>query len=215
LDNISIGTHTFYVTATDNSGVTNSNQVNFSVYNATVPTPPTNQTQGNQTQGNQTNQTTNIPPVAVISSPQAGQTYTLGDSIFLNGTGSYDTDGSISSYEFQVGISCGLGCQINAAVYTGATHSLNANSLGPGSYTVHLIVHDNDGARGVQLDLPLSITSLGDVNGDGRITGADVTASEWLSVGVNRNYNLTNSDTNQDGSRNSLDITGVERILLA
>ncbi len=214
---LNIGNHTFEVYAEDDSGASTTRTVNFNVYNSTVPTNQTqgNQTQGNQTQGNQTNQTFNIPPVAIISSPQAGQTYNLGDSIFLNGTGSYDTDGSISSYEFGVGIHCGSGCHINTTTYTGATYNLNANNLGPGSYSVHLIVYDNGGESGRQLSLPFSITSIGDVNGDGRITGADVTAAEWLSVGVNRGYATQNADTNQDSSTNSLDITGVERILLA
>lgn len=201
IDNISIGNHAFYAEATDDTD-TSIHQVSFTVYNATVPT-----------QTNQTNQTnTTVPatpihfilPVAVISSPQAGQTYYVGEDIFSDGSESYDADGSIVAYSWYA----------FGQFYSDA----NFTHTGPntaGNYTIALNVTNNNGATSLTSLTIIQVSSLGDINGDGRITGADVTAAEWLSVGVNRNYVSTNADTNQDSSTNSLDITGVERILLA
>jgi len=196
IDNISIGNHAFYAEATDDTD-TSIHQVSFTVYNTTVPATPTNQT-------NQTNQTAIFLPVAVISSPQAGQTYYVGEDIFSDGSESYDADGSIVAYSWYA----------FGQFYSDA----NFTHTGPntaGNYTIALNVTNNNGATSLTSLTIIQVSSLGDINGDGRITGADVTAAEWLSVGVNRNYVSTNADTNQDSSTNSLDITGVERILLA
>jgi hypothetical protein len=192
--NVTIGNHTFAVYAEDDDGANTTATTSFEVYNATVPTSAV---------------------VAVISSPSSQQTYYLGEDIFFNGSSSYSINSSIVFYQWRVGYS-GTLCDTNdRSIFNTSTHTLSASSLRQGArnYTALLDIRDNNGAAAYTCNTFI-ITSLGDVNGDGQITGADVTASEWLSVGVNRNYATQNADTNQDSSTNSLDITGVERILL-
>jgi hypothetical protein len=183
-----IGNHTFTVIARDDDGANTTATTSFEVYNATVPTSAA---------------------VAVISSPSSQQTYYVGEDICFNGSDSYSINSSIASYNW-----------VTSYPYSGQWRVYNNSATfiheGPnnaGNYSIHFNVTDNNGAIGLT-NLRIQVTALGDVNGDGRITGADVTASEWISVGVNRNYVIQNADTNQDGSRNSLDITGTEIILL-
>ena len=186
-DTMNIGNHTFVVNATDNDGESTTVSRSFEVYNATVPTSAA---------------------VAVISSPSSQQTYYVGEDIFFNGSSSYSINASIVNYSWDDNTSWSyLNNWANATfTRTGPTSA--------GIYNIRLNVTDNNGVVGFAR-VGIQVSSLGDVNGDGQITGADVTASEWLSVGVNRNYATQNADTNQDSNTNSLDITGVERILLA
>jgi hypothetical protein len=189
--NITIGNHTFTAKATDDDGANTTVSTSFEVYNGTVPTSAA---------------------VAVISSPQSQQTYYVGEDIFFNGSSSYSINSSIASYNWASFLAAYWPRQ--GPVYNNsATFTQRRGRSNAGNYSVHLNVTDNNGAIGFA-NLRIQVTALGDVNGDGSITGADVTASEWLSVGVNRNYATQNADTNQDSSTNSLDITGVERILL-
>ena len=187
--NITIGNHTFVASGTDDDGANTTVSRSFEVYNASIPTSAA---------------------VAVISSPSSQQTYYVGEDIFFNGSASYSVNSSIATYNWASYRSrSGAGAVYNNS----ATFIQYSGRSTAGTYEVRLNATDNNGAIGFS-NLRIQVTSLGDVNGDGRITGADVTASEWLSVGVNRNYVSTNADTNQDSRTDSLDITGTEIILL-
>ncbi len=79
--------------------------------------------------------TVNQPPVAVPGAPYTG---TAGASIAFNGSGSYDSDGTIVAYAWDFG---------DGMLGSGATTShVYAN---PGSYTVTLSVTDNAAATGM------------------------------------------------------------------
>ncbi|RRS32935.1 MAG: hypothetical protein P794_00005, partial [Epsilonproteobacteria bacterium (ex Lamellibrachia satsuma)] len=77
--------------------------------------------------------TSNISPTA-----DAGpdQTVTQGSSVTLDGSGSSDTDGSISSYSWSDGTN----------TWTGVSPTISTSGWTIGSHTITLTVTDNDGA---------------------------------------------------------------------
>ena len=78
---------------------------------------------------------TNHPPVA-----DAGpdQTVPVGQAVPLDGSGSFDSDGSITTYSWTFGDSGGANGQV-------VTHTYGS----PGIYIVELTVTDNEGAKGM------------------------------------------------------------------
>ena len=77
----------------------------------------------------------NRPPVAVIAGPGSG---TTGDTLAFDGNGSYDPDGTVTSYAWDFGD----GSQVGGAQ---VTHRYNA----VGTYTLRLTVTDNNHTQGV------------------------------------------------------------------
>jgi alpha-tubulin suppressor-like RCC1 family protein len=118
------GTYVFQLKATDNNGESSTATVTITVETASVPPPPPH-----------------IPPVA-----DAGQSQTVTlpfPDINLDGSGSYDEDGTITTYSWvQVsgngGVTIQGSSQAQAALY----------GLTPGTYVFQLTVTDNDGATG-------------------------------------------------------------------
>ncbi|MDR3711586.1 MAG: PKD domain-containing protein [Puia sp.] len=111
------GTYVFTLTVTDNSGATATDQVTITV-----------------------NAAANQPPVANAGS---NMTITLPtSSVNLNGSASYDPDGTIASYSWS---------EVSGAAATisgGATANATVSGLQAGTYTFQLTVTDNLGATG-------------------------------------------------------------------
>lgn len=76
----------------------------------------------------------NQPPVADANGPYSGE---MGQPISFDGTGSYDSDGTIVSYEWDFG---------DGSTGTGPTPTYTYSTAG--TYTVTLTVTDDDGATG-------------------------------------------------------------------
>ena len=112
------GAYTFQLTVTDNSLKTASATVQVTV-NAAPPA--------------------NVPPVA---NPGANETVTQSSSpVDLNGSGSYDPDGSIVSYSWTQVAGAGGVTIANSTTATPAIYGMQV-----GTYTFQLTVTDNDGA---------------------------------------------------------------------
>ncbi len=75
----------------------------------------------------------NDPPTADANGPYSGN---VGDTIVLDGSGSSDSDGTITNYAWS----------INGNSYSGVAPSVNLGGYAPGTYTVTLTVTDDDGA---------------------------------------------------------------------
>ena len=113
------GVYTFQLTVTDNSGVTATDVVTVTVN--PDPTP------GNQ------------PPVAVAGPDQT----TTAPNVMLDGSASYDPDGTIASYSWtQTSGASGV------TITGGNTAKPGVNGLTTGVYTFMLTVTDNAGATG-------------------------------------------------------------------
>jgi alpha-tubulin suppressor-like RCC1 family protein len=137
------GNYTFQLTVTDNSGVTATDQVNVTV-NAALP---------------------HVPPVAV---PGPNQTVALpASSVTLDGSGSYDVDGTIVSYEW-----------VQVSGYGGVTITNSSSAvaglqgLQAGTYVFQLTVTDNFGATG---SAQVTITVTGSSSGVVANAGTDTT----------------------------------------
>jgi len=115
------GAYIFELTVTDNSGATATDQVTISV-NAAVTPPATNQ-----------------PPIANAGSDATIQAPT--NAVNLNGTNSYDPDGSITSYNWAQVSGPSASVLQNPTTGTPSAHNLVA-----GTYVYELTVTDNDGA---------------------------------------------------------------------
>ncbi len=116
---LTAGQYTFQLTVTDNSGATATAQVKIIVNAATV----------------------NQPPVANAGN---NQTITLpANSVTLDGSGSEDPDGTITSYSWTKMSGPAQGTIVNAT-----DASTLVNTLVQGTYVYILTVTDNDGATG-------------------------------------------------------------------
>ncbi len=110
------------------------------------------------TQSSTWNFTTNDPPTADANGPYAGDT---GESITLDGTGSSDTDGSITSYAWDLD---------NDGSYDDAAGSQPTHSWSTaGTYTIGLEVTDDDGATDTE-------TTTVDVNETPTVTTTDISS---------------------------------------
>ncbi|HXB33669.1 MAG TPA: hypothetical protein VNV35_09615 [Puia sp.] len=146
------GVYTFQLTVTDNSGVTATDQVTVTV-NAAPP---------------------HIPPVAV---PGPNQTVALpAASVTLDGSGSYDVDGTIVGYEW-----------VQVSGYGGVTITNSSSAvaglqgLQAGTYVFQLTVTDNYGATG---SAQVTVTVTGSSNGVVAVAGADTTIAYPASTAV-------------------------------
>jgi len=118
------GTYVFQLQATDNNGLSSTAAVTITVQ-AAAPPP-----------------VQHVPPVANAGTDQ---TVTLPvSSVTLDGSGSYDTDGTITSYSW-VQLSGNGGATVAGASEAQATVS----GLTAGTYVFQLTVTDNSGAIGV------------------------------------------------------------------
>lgn len=115
---LSKGTHLITLTATDNQGLADSTSITLTI---------------NLLNNN------NTPPVATITSPQSGQTYSKGEFIQFSGTG-YDTED-----HWLTGMSL-VWYSSKEATPLGTGESLTVNTLTGGTHTITLIATDNQGA---------------------------------------------------------------------
>jgi alpha-tubulin suppressor-like RCC1 family protein len=137
------GVYVFRVTVTDNSGVTATDQVSVTV-NAAPP---------------------HVPPVAV---PGPDQTINLpASSVTLDGSGSYDTDGTIVAYEW-VQVS-GLG---GVTITNSSSAKAGLVGLQAGTYVFQLTVTDNFGATSTA---QVTVTVTGTAGGPIANAGVDTT----------------------------------------
>ena len=79
---------------------------------------------------------TNISPAATITSPSDGSAFDVDETINFQGSGS-DTDGSVVSYQWNIGDG-------STSTQQNPSHSYSS----AGTYTVTLTVTDDDGATG-------------------------------------------------------------------
>jgi beta-lactamase superfamily II metal-dependent hydrolase len=123
----------------------------------------------------------------------------VGENVTFDASASNDPDGSIVSYQWN------LGDGDNA---TGVIvhHSYSSS----GNYTVSLTVTDDDGAID-STDQVVHVRLQGDANGDGQVDALDVTKVERIIAGLDTE--TTGADANQDARINAVDITKVERII--
>ncbi|MGC1122288.1 MAG: PKD domain-containing protein [Candidatus Methanofastidiosia archaeon] len=111
----------------------------------------------------------NVQPTAVITSPSDGSVYNVGDTVTLDGSASFDTDGAIVSYSWS--------SSIDGALSDQATFS--TTSLSAGNHVITLAVTDDDGASDSELinvrinELPRAIANLAGIVGQFEI-GATV-----------------------------------------
>lgn len=168
ISNLAQGTYTFRLTVTDNGGFTNSDDVIINV-NAATSLPNQN-------------------PVA-----KAGTNFSINlptNSTTLDGSGSYDPDGAISSYTWS---------KVNgpATVTTGNLNSaqLSLSNLGPGTYGFQLMVTDNKGATAFDW---ISVTVNGAVSNQAPTAraGADVS----VTLPINNTTLNGSSSSDADGT---------------
>jgi len=116
------GVYEFKLIVTDNAGATNSDEVNVTV-NPELDLP-------------------NQSPVA-----NAGNNFTITapvSSVILNGTSSFDPDGTIINYYWSQ-----VSGPSNAVITNGGTSSATVSNLMVGSYIFQLLVTDNSGATDI------------------------------------------------------------------
>ncbi|AKF25112.1 hypothetical protein YH65_06680 [Sulfurovum lithotrophicum] len=121
----------------------------------------------------------NIPPVAVAK--VIPSEVTIGDTVTADGSESYDPDGTIVSYVWKIQ---------DIIIGSGMTEDVSTEDLAAGTYTVTLVVTDNNGATAtdntqVTLVEPEGPTCL-ETAGFGTITLAN--GQEWLdrNLGANK-----------------------------
>jgi hypothetical protein len=88
----------------------------------------------------------NLPPVAIIDSPDDGGVFSAASTIYFDGTSSYDPDGFVASYFWSSDIEGTLGTQV----------SFNRQLI-QGDHTINLAVSDDKG-RMAYTSISLSIT---------------------------------------------------------
>jgi Secretion system C-terminal sorting domain/Domain of unknown function (DUF4832)/PKD domain/Bacterial Ig domain len=186
LTNLKAGVYVFSLIVTDNNAATGSDSVKITV-----------------------NPAANIPPV---SNPGASVSLTLpNNSTTLNGSGSSDPDGTISSYQwaFVSGPSTPTTTGTNTA-------SLSVSGLIAGKYVYRLTVTDNNGASSSAL-VNIVVTAAGNVppvanagtnqsitapassailNGSGSFDpDGSITAYSWITVSGPGSITINNSNT--------------------
>ncbi len=116
LTGLTIGQYTFQLKVTDNSGATATALVKVTVVNAPNALP-----------------IANAGPDQTITAPSS--------SVNLDGSASYDPDGTIKTYSWTMTVGAG-----SITINNGNTANPSVNGLLPGTYTFQLIVTDNSGA---------------------------------------------------------------------
>lgn len=94
----------------------------------------------------------NLPPIAILTSPSSGVT---SQSVSVDGSQSYDTDGKITNYSYNFGD----GTAAVSGMLTSVVHTYTA----AGTYTVSLTVTDDDGATNTT-SRQILVQSLGSVS---------------------------------------------------
>lgn len=166
--NMIAGIYVFKLVVTDNQGATGSATVQVTVTGTTPPPPPPS--------GG------NTPPVAV---PGANQTITLPtNSVFLQGSGSYDPGGWITGYDWvqQSGPN-------QATINYLSSSNIEVKNMIAGTYVFHLTVEDNGGATA-------SATVTVTVNGTSTPTGGSSNtppvsvagSTQWITLPTNSVY---------------------------
>jgi PKD repeat protein len=123
----------------------------------------------------------------------------VGENVTFDASASNDPDGSIVSYQWNLGDG-------DNATGVIAHHSYSSS----GNYTISLTVTDDDGAID-STDQVVHVRLPGDANGDGQVDALDVTKVERIIAGLDTE--TTGADANQDARINAVDITKVERII--
>jgi hypothetical protein len=162
------GTYNFQLTVTDNSGVKATATVKVIVNPAPVPPPPPN-----------------IPPVA-DAGPDMSVTSTA--AVMLDGSNSYDPDGSIAIYSWMQ-ISGAGGVTITNA----NTATPNLYGLQPGVYSFELTVTDGSGATATD-DVTITVTLGQPGTGPVAIAGNDTTVTYPIG-----NVAILNGSASYDG----------------
>jgi len=137
----------------------------------------------------------NVAPVAIAG---ANQTVTEGDTVTLTGTGSYDTDGTISSYlwEQTVGTSVVI-TDDDTSVATFPAPSVDAEGE---TLTFSLTVTDDDSDTGVDtIDITVNDTTVSypvtDYLGYENVSGTPATIGSLVNYGVYEDRTYTRSHT--------------------
>ena len=120
----------------------------------------------------------NNPPVADPDGPYTG---IEGQTITLEGSGSYDTDGTITLYEWDIDNN-------GTYDYSSSSSTQNHTYAQDGTYTVRLRVTDNDGAT----DEATTTADIPDTSPTADFTGSPTSGSAPLTV------NFTNNSTGYD-----------------
>ncbi|MCJ8294705.1 MAG: PKD domain-containing protein [Colwellia sp.] len=131
---------------------------------------------------------------------QAGTNYTgfTGNALTLTSTGSFDQDGQIVSYLWDLGDG-------NSSDLEYPEH----NYAEAGQYNISLTVTDNDGATAMAT-ATVVINPAGDMDGDGDVDRNDMRA---LSMAIRRGEQLDPAfDINGDGVVNSRDVRAMRSI---
>jgi predicted esterase len=157
------GTYVFKLTCTDNQGATGSATVQV-VVTSTIAPPPSG----------------NTPPVAV---PGSNQTIALPtNSVFLQGSGSYDSGGWITDYEWiqQSGPS-------QATITYLSASNIEAKNLVAGTYVFKLTVEDNGGAT-ASATLTVTVTGSAPPAGNNTPPVSVAGSTQWITLPTNAVY---------------------------
>ncbi|MFC2101177.1 PKD domain-containing protein, partial [Bacteroidota bacterium] len=174
---LSVGTHNIDLTVTDDDNATNTDAVTI-----TVNEPPVAEAGLNQT---------------VTDSDNSGA-----ETITLDGTGSYDNDGTISSYVWNEN-----GSQIASGVAPNVSFNV-------GTHTIELLVTDNNGATGtdnviITID-PSNFPPTADAGADQTITDTDNSGSESVTLDGSGSSDTDGTITSYAWSENGSQIaTGI------
>jgi predicted esterase len=161
--NLIAGTYVFKLTVTDNQGATGSATVQVTV-TGTVAPPPSG----------------NTLPVAVAGSNQTIALPT--NSVYLQGSGSYDSGGWIADYEWsqQSGPS-------QATINYLSDANIQATNLVAGTYVFKLTVEDNAGAT-ASATVTVTVTGSAPPAGGNTAPVAVAGSTQWITLPTNTVY---------------------------
>lgn len=136
----------------------------------------------------------NLTPISICG-PDKLRCENVGAPLQLNGAGSYDPDGFITSYAWEFGDGTnGTGA---SPKHTYSTYRWNGTAYKP--FTVNLTVTDNSGLMNTTSQ-KVVIWIAGDANGDGNVNILDASI-----VGLKWGTNDACADLNNDGKVNIID----------
>lgn len=161
--NMIAGTYVFKLTVTDNQGATGSATVQVIVTGTATP-PPSG----------------NTPPVAV---PGSNQTIALPtNSVFLQGSGSYDSGGWITDYEWRQE----SGPSTASINYLSSTN-IEAKNLVSGTYVFKLTVEDNAGAT-ASATVTVTVTGSAPPAGNNTPPVSVAGSTQWITLPTSSVY---------------------------